>query len=445
MQVMRIQPYKRHRRKLQATVLIVLLMSLLLVGCTESLLLNESPKPSVRDERESPGVVTLRMWHTYSDQETAVFEQEVIPLFERQYPNIRIEAQFYPYSDQLRSMLIASVGTTDAPDLMRMDIAWVPEYAKLGILTPIDEREEFAGVVQDVFPAALLTAQYKERYYGVPINTNTKVAIYHKRLLEEAGFKEPPATFEQLIGVAAALREKNAYAIGAICCTTWDTLPYFWSFGGQLTSPDYTYATGFLDSDQSVQAVEKMFRLVDEGVIGPSFFGEQPGSWEGMEAGQYMMIDNGPWYYTLLMDPDDTDFDVFKDTIPAPFPADIGGRRSIIGGENLVMLKGSKYPDEAWTFMQFMTTKEPQTAMVATGLLPTNMKAAAALDPANPPYLRAFIEQMNQSLPRPPVPNWSKIEKVYARYMELIMRKEMPIREALQEAARQIDRLLREQ
>jgi len=420
-------------------------LTVLAAGCGDGLIRDGGAGPA-QDRTNGEPAVTLRFWHTFSDQETVVFENEVVPLFEKDHPNIRIQAEFMPYTDQLKTTLTASVGTSDAPDLMRMDIVWVPEFAKLGILEPVDQLDGFDDVTQSVFPATLVTNLYKGRYYGVPMNTNTKVAIYHRALLEKAGLKDAPANMEQLVSAVRRLRAEGeeVYGIAAKCCSAWDILPYFWTLGGQFTSPDDGRASGYLDSPESVAAIEKIRAWADEGIIGPSLLGESPDPWGGLEDGKYLMIDDGPWYFTLNTNFVETRIDVLKDTLPAPLPADIGGRRSVVGGENLVLIKGSRHPEEAWAFMRFMMTEEPQRLMAATGLIPTNSKAAASLDPANPPYLRAYLEQINQSLPRPPVPNWSRIEKVFSRYVEKIMRREMETESALKEAAREIDALLRE-
>jgi len=420
-------------------------LAVLMSACGDGLI-RDGGADTASDRTSGEPVVTLRFWHTFSDQETVVFENEVIPLFEKEHPNIRIQPEFMPYTDQLKTTLAASVGTSDAPDLMRMDIVWVPEFAKLGILEPVDTLEGFDDITQSVFPATLVTNLYDGRYYGVPMNTNTKAAIYHRGLLEKAGLKDAPANMEQLVSAVRRLRAggEEGYGIAAKCCSAWDILPYFWTLGGQLTSPDHARASGYLDSPESLAAIEKIRAWADEGIIGPSLLGESPDPWGGLEDGKYLMIDDGPWYYTLNAHFTETRIDVLKDTLTAPLPADIGGRRSVVGGENLVLIKGSRHPEEAWTFMRFMMTEEPQRIMATTGLIPTNSKAAASLDPANPPYLRAYLEQFNQSLPRPPVSNWSRIEKVFSRHVEKIMRREVGTEAGLREAAREIDALLAE-
>jgi multiple sugar transport system substrate-binding protein len=86
-------------------VLSLLLIGTLLSGCSESLLRGETNEEMSNARSADQQVVTLRLWHTYSDQETVILEEQVIPLFERLHPHIRIDAQFYPYSDQLKTML----------------------------------------------------------------------------------------------------------------------------------------------------------------------------------------------------------------------------------------------------------------------------------------------------------------------------------------------------
>lgn len=116
--------------------------------------------------------VTLEFWHTYSDTEEAIFKEKVLPLFEEEYPNIKINPTRMP-NENLKQQVVSAVSGNAAPDLMRMDIIWVPEFAKLGALLQVDTLEGFEEIKNSVFDATLSTNQYLGNYFGVPLDTNT--------------------------------------------------------------------------------------------------------------------------------------------------------------------------------------------------------------------------------------------------------------------------------
>lgn len=73
--------------------------------------------------------VTITYWHTHGDSEEEVLVDTIIPEFEKQYPNIHVDAVRMPY-DGLMQQIITSLSSGTGPDLMRMDIIWVPELAE---------------------------------------------------------------------------------------------------------------------------------------------------------------------------------------------------------------------------------------------------------------------------------------------------------------------------
>ncbi|MNF16953.1 hypothetical protein D3C80_2202190 [compost metagenome] len=57
-------------------------------------------------------------------------------------------------------------------------------------------------------------------------------------------------------------------------------------------------------------------------------------------------------------------------------------------------------------------------------------------------YLYPYVDAMDHSFLRPPVKNWSKIEKVYIEYLHKIFLGECSVRDGLNRAAAEIDKLL---
>lgn len=413
-------------------------LCLLISSCMQISLSPGDEGPSNDDETDQNQVI-LEFWHTYSDIETNVFESRVLPLFEKQYPWIKIHAVRKDFTDQLKDTIHAAVADNKQPDVMRMDIIWVPDLARNGVLSKLTGMEQF-GQIRDNFISSLIqTNRYKNEYYGVPVNANVRAAIFNKTLLKEAGLDGPPNTFEELVKATERLRVKrpDIHGIGICCSNGWGSLPYFWTFGGQLMDEQYSQASGYLNGDGSKRALQKMKDWLDQGIISPSITASQPGTWDGILKGELLMIDDAHWFYTVNATGDNKE--LLKDVEIGLFPSDVNPGTSVIGGENLVLFEQSKHKKEAWQFIQWMVTEQPQQIMAETGLIPTikNLRNKN-INPLFTPYL----EQLDRANPRPPVPAWTEIEDVFARMLERILTGEQPITEAVDEAAVKIDLLL---
>jgi len=420
--------------------LLALLLALPLGGCMRVSLAPDGDPAPARPE-PAPDVVTLEFLHTYSDIETKVFLDEVLPLFHRQYPHIRIDAVRKDHTDQLKDTVLAAVADNKAPDVMRMDIVWVPEFAKRRALTDVSALPGFADIRDQFIGSLIQTNTFQGKVYGLPVNANTRAAIFNKTLLREAGLDAPPATFDELVEAARRLKatRPDAYGIGICCSNGWGSLPYFWTLGGTLTDDSYTRATGYLNGEGSLAALAKLKAWLDEGLVSPSITGGMPGTWDGILKGQLLMIDDAHWFYTV--NETGPNRELLSNVVSVPFPDDVRVGTSVLGGENLVLFEGSEHKQEAWTFMRWMTTEEPQRLMAETGLIPT-IKHLQAMN--QNPLFTPYLEQLSNARPRPPVPAWTDIEDVFARMLERIMTGEQPVAEAADEAAAAIDRLLAE-
>ncbi|KIL51056.1 extracellular solute-binding protein [Jeotgalibacillus campisalis] len=420
-------------RKLSFLLALSMGASLVAAGCSSS----DSGSGNDGDK------VVLDYWHTYGEQEEKVLVEEIKPAFEEEHPDIELKLTRMP-QEGLKQQVIAGVAGNAAPDIMRMDIVWVSEFAEMGALTEMGEMDGFEEVKETLFEAPMSTNFYDGGYYGLPLNTNTKIAIYNKEVLESVGYDEAPATMEELED--ASRKAVEAGAEGGISIAgvgqTWDYLPYFWSLGGSLSNEDYTKFDGYLNSEESVKALETIVGWNEEGLISPIMLGGEPGTWEGIEKGQYMMVDDGPWFFSILMNEKDKQ-NPLDYTTWAPIPEGDGGSRSVIGGENLVIFENSDKKDAAWEFTKWMTEEEAQKIMgIGTGLIPTNRTAAQDPEFLELPFIEQYVKQLETALPRTPIPQWSEVEGEITLNFEKVLRGEMDPKEALDDAAAKADQIL---
>src|SRR6266508_738471 len=145
---------------------------------------------------EAPAPVTIQYWHTHSDPETAQLDK-VIAAFEAANPGIKVEPSRYAYNDY-KTALLTAISSGSVPDVARLDIAWVSEFADQCALVQLDGKlPGFEDIIKDTYPGPLSTNVWKGHYYGLPLDTNTQVLLWNKKLFDAAGIANPPATMEE--------------------------------------------------------------------------------------------------------------------------------------------------------------------------------------------------------------------------------------------------------
>ena len=388
-------------------------------------------------------VVTIEFWHTYNETspESEMLVNTLIPMFEAEHPNIKVESVPFPYGE-FRQTLLTSLAGEEGPDLARLDIIWSPEFAQLGVLTALDEAmPDFQDLAARVFPGPLSTNTYDGHTWGLPLDTNTRVFMYNQTLFDAAGITAPPATIDELKALCEPIKalgdDKYLFSDGGTY--GWAVLPWIWSFGGDITDPEITTASGYLNSEQTVAAYEFMAEMVDSGCFSPSYLGG------GMDTGTGYFTDifgsmlDGPWMYPIA-EAQYPDFDI-KATL---MPAGEGGSISVVGGENIVLFAGSDHPEEAMEFLRFTQSDEYQLKMSEVGQLTV---IPALLDNEyfqNHPYYGTFLTQLETAKARTPHPAWTQMEEILGDTGQLILRGEVSAQEALDAAAEEIDALLAE-
>lgn len=417
---------------------VIMVLAMVLSGCMNNSIIDDpNAVQRLGDEQEKRIVI----WHTYSDEETMIFEKEVIPAFEAEHPGIVIESVRQTHNQEYHSALIARASAGKTPDIIRMDYTWVPVFAQRGLLHPVDSFSDYEEVSSKLRGRMLETNRYEDHVYGLPLNITTKVAVYNARLLDKQGLMEPPSTIQELVKLAS----DNEYLLGMSGIELWNSLPYFFSFGGKLADAGFTRTGGYFNSPESVAAMKELLRLYRDGVINPWMLQGNADLWTEISTkNRFLMIDEGPWYYSILLNSAGVEVDLLQRTRPAPFPSG-GEYRSIIGGESLVMTNGARNKPEAWIFMSWMTQKETQLKLMEAGLIPTNSEAfeeGRRSDLAVNRYLNPFMDGIQDAFYRPATPVWNEIEELYDTAMEDIFIQGRDVKEALDEASAKMDRLL---
>ena len=402
---------------------------MLAAGCSSS-----SSKASASDQK-----VTITFWHSYSADSEVPSDQDGDPGVRGRHPGITVKSDYSPYDD-LYQKLLTGVAAGELPDVVRSDIVWGRVrrssacFGRSTARSPTSRRCR-----QATFPGNLSTNFYQGHYYGLPLDTNTRIMYANQAAFASAGITTLPATFADLVADAPKLKAKGIDLYGEGGTGGWNILPWIWSNGGALTNDDYSTSTGYINGPASVQAVQMLANLYKAGSIPNIILGAQGGvaTSDGLPKANYAMILDGPWMNPIWAG----SYPNFK-PVEAPVPAGAAGSISVVGGEDINMLSTTKHKDAVEKFISFMLSPAAQLDMTQVGQLSVRQDLRSQVTQIQP-YYAQFLTQLATAKARTPVANYPKIDTVLSTQFAKAISGQEPVQKAMDEAAAQIDPLLK--
>jgi arabinogalactan oligomer/maltooligosaccharide transport system substrate-binding protein len=348
---------------------------------------------------------TLTYWDTMNDNERVIM-QEMVETCAAD-AGVAVTYEYVPFGEaQANYRTAAQAG--NAPDILRSEIAWGPEYAALGYLVDLTDwvtEEERASYLA----APLNYNTWGGRLWGLPQVTDAPALIYNKALFEEAGIEAPPTTMDELRAAAEAIaalgtEDEPIYGIA----TLWDMYPFqafMWAFGGDLinVNEDGTYSIG-INTQGTYDAFEFVTGLMNDGLMGPAPYdpaNQYGNSITAFKEGRAGMIVMGPWATNDILSGPAFEDPTNMGVVPVPAGPD-GLQGSPVGGHEYVIYAGSQYPEEALEVIRCLNSVENQVRLATDlNLVPT--LAAAYEDPAlaENEILQGFLAQMQVARNRP--------------------------------------------
>ncbi len=392
--------------------------------------------------RDAPGASTeLRVWAFGAEGEAiAPLAQE----FERANPRVRVRVQQIPWTAAHEKLLTAYVGGA-LPDVAQLGNTWVPEFAALNALQPLDSLLAADSAVVprgDYFPGVLATNVVDGVLYGLPWYVDTRVMFYRSDLLRAAGVTTPPTTWAGWRDALA--RVKKVQPAGAFpVLMPLDEWAQPLIFGLQTGAPllaDHDTRGGFRDP-RFRKGFEFYVNLFKDG-LAPSLANTQISNvYQEFAAGRVAMYITGPW-----------NVGEFRKRLPdslqgawatAPLPGPDSAGVSFAGGSSLVMMRGSAKQAAAWKFVTFMADPARQARFFEqTGDLPARRSAWETPKLAGDVHLAAFRVQLSRLRPSPAVPEWELISSRLAQAAERAARGRQTVDEALAALDADVDDIL---
>ncbi|MFD6281534.1 extracellular solute-binding protein [Streptomyces sp. NPDC060209] len=343
---------------------------------------------------------TVTWWDTSTvGSEDKVFKK-IAEGFEKKHPKVDVKYVNVPFGEAQNKFKNAAQAGAGAPDVIRSEVAWTPEFADLGYLAPLDGTAALKDQ-GDFLEQAAASTKYKDKTYAVPQVIDSMGIFYNKKIFADAGV-EVPKNIADLKTVSKTIKDKTGktglYLRG-------DDAYWFLSFlygeGGDLVDADSKTVT--VDKPEGVKAFKTVKDLVDSGAAKT----DATDGWENMQSsfkdGKVAMMINGPWAVADTLT--GKEFADKANLGISPVPAGTAGQGAPQGGHNLAVYAGSKNLDASYAFVDYMTSVETQAQTAGElNLLPTRTSAYAKQEAADSEIVQFFKPVVETAVERPWIP-----------------------------------------
>ncbi|GLX67728.1 sugar ABC transporter substrate-binding protein [Paenibacillus glycanilyticus] len=381
---------------------------------------------------------TIKFWQFMGtmDDSSDINIAPIIKEFEDSHPGIKVDVQQLAWDNGLDKITTA-FGANEAPDVVELGNTWVTQFATQGALLDVTDR---IADVKDQY-IGWDSVSYDSKYYGVPWLLGTRSLFYNKELFEQAGLdpNNPPKTWDEMKSAAETITSKTKAKGFGIAAgeaeTPWTEFSIFlWSNGGDFLNGDHTASA--LNDPAAVSAMEyynelsKSSLVAQDAVIGQEF-----------AAGNVGMFISGAWNLrSLPQNAPDLKWGV------AEIPASASGSTATFGGGEILSISAkSKYPDEAYQLVQFMTSKA--NAMKITEIAKSVFPPYPGMesDPffADKPELTVFAKQLANAKNPPSLKEWQQISEAVTMAVEQVVLNKTAPADAMKEASDKVNSLLK--
>jgi multiple sugar transport system substrate-binding protein len=385
---------------------------------------------------------TINFWAIGSEGEQVA---SLVRDFERAHPEIDVRLQQMPWTAAHEKLLTAFAGDA-TPDVCQLGNTWIPEFAELGALQPLDIRVGRSQVIHpdDYFPGLWETNRVRGELFGVPWYADTRVLFYRRDLLAAAGFNSPPETWRDWLTAMRQIKRNAGPSRYALLMPTneWEQPTIFGlQTGSTLLRDDGRY--GSFSSPEFRHAFKFYVSLFAEGLAPPVRNTEVSNVWEEFERGYFAMYITGPWNIGEFRRRLPAETQNQWATAPLPRPDSSPYSVSQAGGCALVIFRRCEHQDAAWQLIEFLSqTAEQVKFYELTGNLPPRESAWKAEPLASEPRLAAFHEQLQHVVALPRVPEWEQINTKIILAGQAVIAGEQSINAALADLDRQVDEIL---
>ncbi|TAK52646.1 MAG: extracellular solute-binding protein, partial [Bacteroidetes bacterium] len=241
--------------------------------------------------------LTLRLMDWASVDEMPGDEQSIAE-FKKRYPSIDVLYEPNP-GRVYEEKILTALASDEPPDVFLLDSKLIPTFTNKHVLLDVQPYLSKLGIdTSQWFPNVFDIARRGEKLYAFPKGFTPIMMYYNRKLFREANipYPQPDWTWNEYVEIARRLtkddnRDGKREAYGAAFTNYYYLwIPWVWSAGGDVVSPDGMTATGYLNSPATESALQFLIDQRNKHNVSPDL-----GTWVQSEktGTSYALFSNG--------------------------------------------------------------------------------------------------------------------------------------------------------
>ena len=366
------------------------LAAALSMACASTLFAATAVTASAADKKE------VVIWDYFETDAQKQMMQSLIDEFNASQDEYEASHVYVPFADYEKQLTLG-IASGELPDLVILDGCGMASFIQLGLFGDISDADiNWDEYMEGPMESTMLDG----KHYGIPFATNCTALFYNKDLFDAAGIDYPDenTTWDEFHEMAKALTKDGVSGFGNAATNTdegtFQCLQWLYTAGGSYT-----------DIEDGVDAYKLMQEMIEDGS-----WTKECVNWTQSDvnnnfmAGNLAMQQNGPWQIPgIEANAPDLNYGV---TVLPKKDADSEQATSILGGENMgVVNKDDTSGAEA--FLKYYDQTDVMVdAMKQYGSYPPKTEAAKDSYWTDDPIQKAFLTQIDTSIPRGPSAAW---------------------------------------
>jgi multiple sugar transport system substrate-binding protein len=312
------------------------------------------------------GGITMTMWGRSVDQK--VYEA-VVAEWNKTHAN-QIKLTLIPPAEYIAKVTAAAAGG-QLPDLLDVDLIYMPDFINQGLLQPITEKVNGYAHKADLSPGHVQVSTSDDgKIYGVPFYVDASSLFWNKDLYRKAGLdpEKPPTTWAEVLDHAKKIRALGSdtygfyFAGGGAGPNAYTYLPQIWAAGGDVI--DYTAHKAIMGTNPIVKEAFQYYRdLYKAGVMPEAVKAEDGTNWPVTFATGKIGIQplGGGWGIRIVKEKNPSmNFGVTY--LPGK---ESGQKASFAGGDTIAVTTKAKDVNAAWEFIEWSLSDNVQLEFYA--------------------------------------------------------------------------------
>ncbi|EHI99660.1 extracellular solute-binding protein family 1 [Clostridium sp. DL-VIII] len=410
-----------------------------LIGCGST----KTASTSGQDTTSSSGKdvhITYALWDSNQAKGIRTMADE----FEAKNPGIKIDLQVVGW-DNYWTMLEAAATGGSLPDTFWMHSNEIYRYESNGMLMDLTDRINKSSEVKlSNYPEGLdKIYNLNNKQYAIPKDYDTIGLWYNKTMFDKAGISYPDETWnwDKLYEAAKKLTtgDGKQYGFLAPLHNQEGYYNFVYQNGGTIITDDKV--SGY-DNPKTIEAMKFYVKFVQDG-LSPKIFGDAERA-EAMQNGLCAMGLFGSWNLSGFTSNDYMSKNFNVAVLPS---ANDGKRASIFNGLGNAISATTKHPEEAWKWVEYLSSKEGQTRQAELGIAISayNGTADAWVNSNKTFNIKCFIDMVKYAQIRPYSNNTAKWEDKAYELLKGSFTGEKTVEDACKDTAQMMNDALKEE